>query len=80
MKQNRLFHLYRYTNPTLNKKTKKEKKQPYRKRSTRNEAVILMVSNGSKWFKSITVDKNITAFKTLWLELVLGGKIKIKES
>ena len=75
VRQNPLFHLYRYNNPTLNKKAKK---QTHRKCSTRKH-VVVFGSNGLKWFKSLTIDENITAFNKLWAGLVLYGKIKMTE-
>ena len=59
---------------TTNKETGQ---QTYPKRSTiKGDGAI---SNGSKWFKSITIDENINAFKTQWLGFVSGGMIKMRK-
>ena len=75
MKQNPFFHL-----DLQIKSTKQQtKKQAYWERSTRIKE-FFTVWNGSKCFKSVAIDENITASKMLsWLGLVFSGKIKMRE-
>ena len=64
--------------PNTKQKCKETTKQPYCKLSTRKGFVVFAL-NGLNWFKSITKDENIATLNTLWLGLVLCGKIKIGE-
>ena len=65
--------------PNTKQKCKETTKQPYRKLGTR-KGVVVFALNGLNWFESITKDENIAALNTLWLGLVLCGKIKMGES